>query len=283
MNLEALRAKLEQLRVKLEQLIEKAQSGGGIPKDALLAFTDYDETGLPRTLIYNCPNTYTQEKLFFGNVSYNGFFSKAIKKAILPNYVTTISLRTFGGCSYLETLSNWDYITRIEEEAFGLNNGVFDKGNTLQHTYLPPNLTYIGNAAFRKNGMYIASELPDTLTYIANDVFAYGGNSNMTFTKLPPNLTYIGNSAFAGYFVFEMLDIPATVDYIGTSAFNGGYHKTSLKSVKFRGTPTTVGNSAFTNNTALTDIYVPWAEGEVANAPWGATNATIHYNHNAEV
>lgn len=25
-------------------------------------------------------------------------------------------------------------------------------------------------------------------------------------------------------------------------------------------------------------IYVPWAEGEVANAPWGATNATIHYN-----
>lgn len=29
----------------------------------------------------------------------------------------------------------------------------------------------------------------------------------------------------------------------------------------------------------LTDIYVTWSEGEVPNAPWGAYNATIHYNY----
>jgi hypothetical protein len=27
---------------------------------------------------------------------------------------------------------------------------------------------------------------------------------------------------------------------------------------------------------------VPWAEGAVANAPWGATNATINYNYTGE-
>jgi hypothetical protein len=46
----------------------------------------------------------------------------------------------------------------------------------------------------------------------------------------------------------------------------------------FKGTPTNIATDAFYNCRNLLDIYVPWAEGEVANAPWGATNATIHYN-----
>lgn len=37
-------------------------------------------------------------------------------------------------------------------------------------------------------------------------------------------------------------------------------------------------NNAFASCPNLTDIYVPWSEGAVANAPWGATNATIHYD-----
>lgn len=32
------------------------------------------------------------------------------------------------------------------------------------------------------------------------------------------------------------------------------------------------------NNIRLTR-GVPWAEGAVTNAPWGATNATINYNY----
>ena len=51
----------------------------------------------------------------------------------------------------------------------------------------------------------------------------------------------------------------------------------SLTEVKIYNTMTSFGN-AFYGSTNITDIYVPWAEGEVANAPWGATNATIHYN-----
>lgn len=41
--------------------------------------------------------------------------------------------------------------------------------------------------------------------------------------------------------------------------------------------------NAFNKCTNLTDIYVPWAEGDVGGAPWGATNATIHYGGEWEV
>jgi len=37
-------------------------------------------------------------------------------------------------------------------------------------------------------------------------------------------------------------------------------------------------NNIFNGCTQTFDIYVPWSEGEVAGSPWGATNATIHYN-----
>lgn len=54
---------------------------------------------------------------------------------------------------------------------------------------------------------------------------------------------------------------------------------TKLKTVIFKAkSMTNISKYAFAMCDALTDIYVPWAEGAVANAPWGATNATVHYN-----
>lgn len=42
---------------------------------------------------------------------------------------------------------------------------------------------------------------------------------------------------------------------------------------------TSIGSNCFTgNNNNLTDVYVPWSEGAVDNAPWGAGGATIHYD-----
>ena len=48
-------------------------------------------------------------------------------------------------------------------------------------------------------------------------------------------------------------------------------------------TLTSIASNAFSGCTNVTDVYCPWAEGAVKNAPWGMTNATIHYNYNAEV
>ena len=53
---------------------------------------------------------------------------------------------------------------------------------------------------------------------------------------------------------------------------------TKLKRVRITGNVSYIENAAFGSCPLLTDIYVTWAEGAVAGAPWGATNATIHYN-----
>jgi hypothetical protein len=69
--------------------------------------------------------------------------------------------------------------------------------------------------------------------------------------------------------------IPATVKAIEASVFAGC---TGLTKVTFKGTPNSIPATVFDGCTNLLDIYVPWAEGALENAPWGATNATIHYN-----
>lgn len=61
---------------------------------------------------------------------------------------------------------------------------------------------------------------------------------------------------------------------------NNAFSYTGLTTVYFTGNgkPSSMAQYTFNVSKAITDIYVPWAEGAVANAPWGATNATIHYN-----
>lgn len=79
------------------------------------------------------------------------------------------------------------------------------------------------------------------------------------------------------------MTIPASVTQIDALAFA---HCSNLKTVIFKGTPTSIDSSAwystFLGCTNLTDIKVPWAEGAVSGAPWGAANATIIYNYTGE-
>lgn len=77
--------------------------------------------------------------------------------------------------------------------------------------------------------------------------------------------------------------IPSDVEVIGTStfAFYGSDITLEDKNVKimFSGTPRAISSSVFDpyHLSPIVDVYVPWAENEVPNAPWGA-NGTIYYN-----
>ena len=81
---------------------------------------------------------------------------------------------------------------------------------------------------------------------------AFAGCSSLKDAPYMPKLSKIENNGFARC--------------VGLTRFN------------FYMTATSIASNAFNGCTNLLDIYVPWSEGEVANAPWGATNATIHYN-----
>ena len=106
---------------------------------------------------------------------------------------------------------------------------------------------------------------------------AFYNCTNLALTELPSGLTSIGSSAFNGCTNLALTELPSGL-HIGLSAFRAC---TRLTSITFKGKPrqNVIPTSAFQNCSNLKTINVPWAEGEVANAPWGATNATINYNY----
>ena len=91
-----------------------------------------------------------------------------------------------------------------------------------------------------------------------------------------PNVTLIGYNTFYNCEKLELSVLPSGLTTIRNNSF---YNCKKLTSITFKSTPTIMDNSVFNGCTNLTTINVPWAEGEVANAPWGATNATINYNY----
>ena len=141
---------------------------------------------------------------------------------------------------------------------------------------LPNGVTKIGDYAFYHNSILNKINIPNGVTKIGD--YAFSDCSNLALISLPDGITNIGTYAFSRCSKLALTSLPDGITNIGTYAF---YGCSNLETITFLGKPSSIASNAFGNCTNLLDIYVPWAEGEVANAPWGATNATIHYNHQA--
>lgn len=134
------------------------------------------------------------------------------------------------------------------------------------------NITTIDYASFMNCGIR-SIIIPKSVTKIEGHALRTGWLTEVAFEE-NSQLISISSSAFYGTKISE-ITIPQGVDEIGDNVFK---NCTNLTTVVFKGTPSTIAATIFNGCTALTDIYVPWAEGEVANAPWGAYGVTIHYN-----
>lgn len=107
--------------------------------------------------------------------------------------------------------------------------------------------------------------------------YAFYACYNIKTVAFPVNLVEIGQNAFQNCTALKQLTFPAGLEKIAQSAFS---YCGALSEVTFEGTPTQLNtNGIFSNCRVLHTINVPWAEGEVSGAPWGATNATINYNY----
>ena len=188
----------------------------------------------------------------------------------LPSGITSIGNDTFRGCTNLAMTTLPSGITSIGNRAFmGCTN--------LALTALPSGITSIGTSAFSGCKSLSLTSLPDTVTSIGQTAFY---NAATPLASLPSQLASVGVSAFEGCSGCTFTDIPASVATLANKAFGGIWkNKAAPHAIVFKGTPTTISESAFFNNAGITDIYVPWSEGDVAGAPWGATNATITYNY----
>lgn len=170
----------------------------------------------------------------------NAFYSQSkVTRINLPNAIT-IGQRAFYDCQVLPEL-DLPETTTVKSYAFlGCRN--------LKRVSMPK----------------LTGAIPLQLLY---------GCSSLEEFQVPEGVTSIGDNAFGSCTSLTEFVIPASVKTVGKSFQNC----TGLKKVYFFGTPTSVSADAFKNCTGLEDIYVSWNYGGLANMPWGATNATIHY------
>ena len=54
---------------------------------------------------------------------------------------------------------------------------------------------------------------------------------------------------------------------------------TGLEEVTFTAVPQAISSTAFFGCTGIKTLRVPWSQGDIGGAPWGAENATIIYDY----
>ena len=116
--------------------------------------------------------------------------------------------------------------------------------------------------------------LPQGITEIGS--YTFYRFDTLKSILLPSGLTKIGSYGFFSCKNLTSISLPASIVALAGNAI---YSCTNLSSITFQGTPSVINSGAYVQCGNLTTINVPWSEGEVSGAPWGATNATIHYNY----
>lgn len=166
----------------------------------------------------------------------------------------------------------------LPDDLTSIGYSAFSGYTNLALTSLPSGITSMSDYAFNNCPKLALTSLPSGVTNIGS--YAFQGCTNLALTSLPSGVTHIGYYAFSNCRKLALTRLPHGVTNIGYGVFN---NCTGLTSITFEGNPKTIHSSAFNGCSNLTTINVPWAEGVVANAPWGATNATINYNYTEEV
>lgn len=174
----------------------------------------------------------------------------------------------FQNCENLTSITLNNSNTKIPQYAFS-------SCRELQNIIFPSSITEIGRGALQYCGALKSVVFEGNVTKI--DESAFYNCSSLESINLPDSVTQIGYSAFSGAGITE-IEIPNGVtlhEYCLAGCEN-------LTKIVFKGKPNYCYNPFGYSSQAkevTADIYVPWAEGEVASFPWYATNATIHYNH----
>lgn len=210
-------------------------------------------------------------------ISANTFqYCKQLMSINIPMNVTTIGDNAFRGCSNLEQLT----VSADNAKYHSANNCIIETASdTLiigcNSSVIPTDgsVTRIGYGAFYGRDGLTEIVIPDGVTEIDNTAFT--NCSTLADVMLPETLVNIGAMAFYGCGMNEIV-IPDSVQTIRMYAFS---ICNNLTTVTIGSGITSIHAQAFDNSPNITTINVPWAEGEVANAPWGATNATINYEY----
>lgn len=139
-------------------------------------------------------------------------------------------------------------------------------------------MAYIDKCAFKGCTSLSNISMPTGILVINAEAFC--DCTSLALNKLPAGLKSIGEHAFSNCPNITISHLPSSMITMYAGAFK---NCTGLTTMTFESKVISINNilpdNVFEGCTNLTTINVPWVEGEVANAPWGATNATINYNY----
>ena len=265
---------------EIPALIESIESGGSATEPYVEETYDSNGNLINANLVgytkirdyafHNCQNlALTSLPSGIANIGNYAFYNcQNLALTSLPSGIANIGNYAFYNC---QTLA----LTSLPSEITSIGNEAFHNCQNLALISLPSGITSIGNYAFHNCQNLALTSLPSGITSIGND--AFHNCQKLALTSLPSGITSIGDRAFYNCQNLALISLPSGITSIGKYAFEGC---TKLTSITFEGTPNSIiSNTAFSGCTDLTTINVPWAKNEVANAPWGATNATINYNY----
>lgn len=166
-----------------------------------------------------------------------------------------------------------DYFSVIPNHRTEINDNEWDSDGNIMIAVLPPSIKRIGQSAFYKCKALRKVYVPNTVNEI--DFGAFAQCAALESFSFPQSTAVIQGQTFWGCSSLTNIQIPEGPREIRWQAFA---YCTALETIRIPASVTTIQLEVFAECTALHDIYVGFAEGAVSGAPWGAPNATIHYN-----
>lgn len=275
---------LETLKPKIERLIEKAQNGGGLP--------DWDDD----SPIIASGSAYPSTKNLEWELTEKGTLRwKFIEGVAGNNRAEIFNSNSIG----LLSASYKKIATKIKQVYFpdGVVRAEVVYAPNCERIRFPDTITerhtIIGLTSLKEldlSGDFYTT-IPD---------YHCSTMPSLEKVQLCPKTTILPRNGFEKCYSLKEINLENITNFAqacldndfsltGAIVFNAGltqiaataFRATNITSITFQN-PTdnlpTIANNSFQQCNGLLDIYVPWAEGAVANAPWGATNATIHYN-----
>lgn len=164
-----------------------------------------------------------------------------------------------------------------------IDDFAFSSCDKLEEINVPDTVTEIGIGAFGSCTSLTTVALPNSIVTINMGTFR--GCSKLRECNMPTELVYINQNAFSNCKALTEITLPSNVFKIHSEAFASC---SNLQTVTFTNHSDTVYENMFIQENVfdgcsnLAVINVPWSEGRVSGAPWGATNATINYNYTGE-
>ena len=183
-----------------------------------------------------------------------------LESVALPESLTTLGIRAFGGCQSLKTIKIPSKVTAIPDRCFVYCS-------SLESVTIPEGVTTIGSYAFQSCKLN-ALTLPESLETIGSYAFSF---CDLTDLVIPEGVQTIDNYAFE-YNSLQNLTLPSTITSIGDEAFR--YNSDFQSIICNAATPPTLGDNAFRSNIS---IKVPMASIVAYRQAEGWKNFTNYY------